>query len=183
MDGEASGEAEGGRRRDESESERLDRNLDQLLQEVRVALPGVQVLFAFLLTVPFSQGFPTLTNFQRDAYFAVLALTAIATALLIAPTAYHRLLFRAGRKPQVVAYSNRVVILGLGVLALAMVTAVALIAHIVFGVAAAIVSGALALMVFGVLWWALPMAARRGHPSEMASAPPSTAEPSTKNVA
>jgi hypothetical protein len=169
-------DGEGGRRRDESESERLDRNLNELLQEVRVALPGVQVLFAFLLTVPFSQGFPTLTDFERDVYFAVLALTAISTALLIAPTAYHRLLFRAGRKREVVAYSNRVVILGLGVLAAAMILAVALIAHIVFDEAVAIVSGGLALILFGLLWWALPMAARRGHPSEMVSAPPSTVE-------
>jgi hypothetical protein len=172
MDGESSGEAAGGGRRSESESERLDRNLNELLQEERVALPGVQVLFAFLLTVPFSQGFSTLTDFQRDVYFAVLALTAISTALLIAPTAYHRLLFREGLKPEIVAYANRVVIIGLAALALAMVTAVALIAHIVFGEAVAIVCGALALILFGLLWWALPLAARHGHPTEVARAPP-----------
>ena len=163
MDGEAGKDAP---ERDEPESERLDRNLNELLQEVRVALPGVQVLFAFLLTVPFSQGFPTLTDFQRDVYFAVLALTAISTALLISPTAYHRLLFREGMKREVVAYSNRVVILGLGVLGLAMITAVTLIAHIVFGVAAAIVSGVLAVILFGALWCVLPLAARRGPRSE-----------------
>jgi hypothetical protein len=182
MGGEASGGAEGDRRRDESEAERLDRNLDQLLQEERVALPGVQVLFAFLLTVPFSQGFPSLTDFQRDAYFIVLALTAIATVLLIAPTAYHRILFREGRKPQIVGFANRVVIIGLGVLGLAMVTAVALIAHVVFGEAMAIVAGVLALTLVAVLWYALPLAARHGHPSEIASAPPSRAEPKTRKL-
>jgi Family of unknown function (DUF6328) len=147
-------------RRDESEWERLDRNLNELLQELRVALPGVQVLFAFLLTVPFSQGFPGLSDFQRDAYFVVLALTAISTVLLIAPTAYHRMLFREGKKREIVAYSNRVVILGLAVLALAMTTAVALIAHIVFGQTAAIITGALALALFALLWYVLPLAAR-----------------------
>jgi Family of unknown function (DUF6328) len=151
----------GDARHDESEWERLDRNLNELLQELRVALPGVQVLFAFLLTVPFSQGFPGLSDFQRDAYFVVLALTAISTVLLISPTAYHRMLFREGRKREVVAYANRVVILGLAVLALAMTTAVALIAHIVFGQTAAIITGLLALLLFGLLWYGLPLAAKR----------------------
>jgi hypothetical protein len=149
---------------DETEWERLDRNLNQLLGELRVALPGVQVLFAFLLTVPFSQGFLDLSDFQRDAYFVVLALTAISTILLIAPTAYHRVVFREGLKREIVAYSNRVVILGLGVLALAMTTAVALIAHIVFGEAAAIATGLVALALFVLLWYALPLVARRSGP-------------------
>jgi Family of unknown function (DUF6328) len=156
-----SGEREDQRGRDETEEERLDRNLNELLQELRVALPGVQVLFAFLLTVPFSQGFPGLSDFERDAYFVVLALTAISTVLLIAPTAYHRILFRAGKKREIVAYSNRVVILGLAVLALAMTSAVALIAHIVFDQLAAIITGTLALAMFALLWYVLPLAARR----------------------
>jgi Family of unknown function (DUF6328) len=149
---------------DETEWERLDRNLNQLLGELRVALPGVQVLFAFLLTVPFSQGFLDLSDFQRDAYFVVLALTAISSILLIAPTAYHRVVFREGLKREIVAYSNRVVILGLGVLALAMTTAVALIAHIVFGEAAAIATGLVALALFVLLWYALPLVAKRSGP-------------------
>jgi hypothetical protein len=152
--------ADGGQDR-ESERERLDRNLDQLLQELRVALPGVQVLFAFLLTVPFSNGFPTLSEFERDAYFVVLALTAISTALLIAPSAYHRILFREGRKREIVIYSNRVVLLGLGVLALAMSGAVMLIAHIVFGATAAVVSCLLALALFGLAWYLVPLLIRR----------------------
>ena len=152
---------EGAPGRDETEVEQLDRNLSELLQELRVALPGVQVLFAFLLTVPFSQGFPGLSDFQRRAYFVVLALTAVSTVLLIAPTAYHRVLFREGKRREIVTYSNRVVILGLGVLALAMTTAVALIAHIVFDEAAAIITGILALTLFALLWYVLPLAVRR----------------------
>lgn len=162
-DAQPGAEREGGARRrsDESEQERLDRNLDQLLQELRVALPGVQVLFAFLLTVPFSNGFPTLSDFERDAYFVVLVLTAISAALLIAPSSYHRVLFRAGRKRQIVMYSNRVVILGLGVLALAMSTAVMLIAHIVFGSAASIASFVIALALFGLVWYVVPLLIKR----------------------
>lgn len=142
---------------DENEAERLDRNLDQLLQELRVALPGVQVLFAFLLTVPFSQGFTTLSGFERDGYFAVLLATALATALLIAPTAIHRILFREGMKREIVMRSNALSLIGLGVLALAMSGAVALIAHIVFGQGAAIVTGIGAGLVFAGLWYALPL--------------------------
>jgi cation transport ATPase len=147
----------------ESERERLDRNLDQLLQELRVALPGVQVLFAFLLTVPFSNGFPTLSDFERDAYFVVLVLTAISAALLIAPSAYHRLLFRAGRKREIVMYSNRVVLAGLTVLALAMSAAVMLIAHIVFGEAAAIASLIASLALFGLAWYVVPLLIKRSQ--------------------
>jgi Kef-type K+ transport system membrane component KefB len=146
---------------DESERERLDRNLDQLLQELRVALPGVQVLFAFLLTVPFSNGFPTLSDFERDAYFVVLALTAISTALLIAPSAYHRMLFREGRKREIVMFSNRVVIIGLSVLALAMSGAMTLIAHVVFGGTAATVACAISLTLFGLSWYLVPLLIRR----------------------
>jgi hypothetical protein len=182
MDGEAADDRYGARGRDESEWERLDRNLNELLQELRVALPGVQVLFAFLLTVPFAQRFVDLSDFQRDAYFVVLVLTAISTVLLIAPTAYHRVLFRAGRKREIVAYANRVVILGLATLGLAMVTAVALIAHIVFGEIAAIVSGGLALALVGVMWWLIPFAARRGQARASASGPPRSPTPKTEKV-
>jgi Kef-type K+ transport system membrane component KefB len=146
---------------EESEKERLDRNLNELLQELRVALPGVQVLFAFLLTVPFSSGFPDLSQFQRDAYFVVLGLTAISTALLISPTAYHRLLFREGRKREIVMYSHRMVIVGLGILALAMSTAVMLIAHIVFGQTAAIIAAIMAVLLFGLVWYVVPLAIKR----------------------
>ena len=85
--------------REESEAERLDRNLSELLQELRVALPGVQVLFAFLLAVPFQQNFTEITPFQEKAYFATLLFTAISAALLISPTSYHRITFRSSGRP------------------------------------------------------------------------------------
>jgi len=86
--------------REESEDERLDRNLGELLQELRVALPGVQVLFAFLLAVPFQQNFTKITPFQEKVYFATLLCTAISAALLISPTAYHRLTFHLQQKKE-----------------------------------------------------------------------------------
>src|SRR3989440_8749021 len=112
--------------RDETPAERLDRNLNEALQELRVALPGVQVLFAFLLTVPFSQGLTRMTAFEKDLYVVVLLSTALATYLLIAPTAYHRFLFRQGRKAEIVAFANRAILIGLGFLAFAMVGAILL---------------------------------------------------------
>lgn len=142
---------------DESEKERLDRELIELLNELRVALPGVQVLFAFLLAVPFQQSFADVTSFQRDAYFAALALALIATALLIAPTAVHRLNFRAGDKEAIVLISNRLVIVGTGVLALAMTSVMTLISDVLFGMAATIVVSVLSALVFLLLWVALPL--------------------------
>ena len=145
---------------EESERERLDRNLEQLLQELRVALPGVQVLFAFLLTVPFTQAFPTLSDFERDCYFFVLLTTALATALLIAPTAIHRMLFRQGMKREIVMRSNVLALLGLAVLAVAMTGAVALVAHIIFGQGTAVVTAIGAGLLFVALWYVLPLGDR-----------------------
>src|SRR5689334_102587 len=107
--------------REETEEERLDRNLGELLQELRVALPGVQVLFAFLLAVPFQQGFEKITSFQKNVYFATLMLTALAAVMLISPTAYHRLTFRYQQKRKLVFYANRFSIIGLTLMALAMI--------------------------------------------------------------
>jgi hypothetical protein len=146
--------------RDESEGERLDRNLGELLQELRVALPGVQVLFAFLLAVPFQQGFTKITSFQRDVYFATLLLTAISAVLLISPSAYHRLTFRYQQKRQLVFYSNRFAIVGLGFLALAMTGAIMLITDVLFGTTATVVTSAAAVAVFAFFWFALPLKRR-----------------------
>ena len=145
---------------DESEKERLDRELIELLNELRVALPGVQVLFAFLLAVPFQQRFGEVTVFQRDVYFAALSLALVATAFLIAPTAVHRLNFRAHDKEAIVLVSNRLVIVGTGVLALAMIAVMALIADVLFGLAVAILVSTLAALVFLLLWVALPFSRR-----------------------
>jgi hypothetical protein len=144
----------------ESKSERIDRELVELLQELRVALPGVQVLFAFLLTVPFAQGFTSTTSFQRDLFFAVLSLTALSAALLIAPSAWHRLHFRQKDKEHLILTSNRLAIAGLGFLALAMIGAVMLIADVVFDSTMTVISGIVASIVFGALWVAVPLARR-----------------------
>jgi hypothetical protein len=143
---------------DEGQSERIDRELIELLNELRVALPGVQVLFAFLLTVPFSQGFAQTTEFQRELLFGVLASTAISAGLLIAPSAWHRLRFRQKDKELILLVSNRMTIAGLGFLAIAMVGAVMLIANYVFSETLTVVSGLVAVLVFGGLWYALPLA-------------------------
>ena len=110
--------SDSGRR--ETEDERADRNLSDLLQELRVALPGVQVLFAFLLTVPFSQRFSELSKFQQWLYFGVMITVALATVMLVAPTAGHRILFRRQQKEFIVTLSNTLALAGLLLLAIAM---------------------------------------------------------------
>jgi Family of unknown function (DUF6328) len=146
--------------RDETAEERADRNLSELLQELRVALPGVQILFAFLLTVPFSQGFTRLDRFQRDLFFAVLLSTAVSTALLIAPTAHHRLLFRLRDKENLVQVSNRLAIAGLLVLLVSLTGAVLLVADIMFqSPAPAFFTAAIALVLI-VAWIVMPVVRR-----------------------
>jgi cation transport ATPase len=145
---------------EESRQERVNRELIELLNELRVALPGVQVLFAFLLTVPFSNGYNRITGFQKDVYFAILVATAISTACFIVPTAYHRLNFRKREKEQILISSNKFAIAGIMALALSMVGVLVLIADIVYSDAAAVVAGVLALVVFGGLWAVLPLVRR-----------------------
>jgi Family of unknown function (DUF6328) len=146
--------------RNETEEERLDRNLGELLQELRVALPGVQVLFAFLLAVPFQKGFEEVTEFQKQVYFATLMLTAISATMLISPSAYHRITFRYQQKRRLVYYANRFAIVGLLFLALAMTGAILLITDVLFSTAAAVIVSVLALCVFGFFWFALPLRRR-----------------------
>jgi hypothetical protein len=146
--------------RDESPEERADRNLSELLQELRIALPGVQILFAFLLTVPFSQGFTRLDDYQRNLYFGVLLSTAVATALLIAPTANHRLLFRLRDKENLVRVSNRLAIAGLLVLMVSLVAAIALVADILYkSPAPGLFTGGIA-GVFILAWVVMPLIRR-----------------------
>lgn len=146
--------------REESEGERLDRNLGELLQELRVALPGVQVLFAFLLAVPFQSGFKEITAFQEKVFFATLLCTAISAALLISPTAYHRMTFRRQQKKHLLSAANRLAIAGMGFLALAMTGAIMLITDVLYGMTATIVFSAAALTMFAVLWGLLPLRRR-----------------------
>ncbi len=143
--------------RNESEEERVDRNLQELLQELRVALPGVQVLFAFLLIVPFNQRFPDITSFQQTIYFITLLLATGATAFLIAPTVHHRVLFREQAKEQIVMTANRFAIVGMALLAAAMTGAILLITDIIYAsTTVTIVSAAVALLFF-VLWYVVPL--------------------------
>ena len=163
--------------RDETEAERLDRNLSELLQELRVALPGVQVLFAFLLAVPFQQNFSKITGFQEKVYFATLLLTAISAVLLISPSAYHRMTFRMQQKDDLVFLANKLAIAGLAFLALAMTGAIMLITDVLFGTAATVVTSVLALATFAVFWAALPLQ-RRGRLRSKGLLPPDRPEES-----
>ena len=143
--------------RQESEKERLDRNLQELLGELRVALPGVQVLFAFLLVVPFNQRFAEITSFQQTTYFVTLLLATAASACLIAPTAHHRIEFRAQDKKRIVFHATRLAIAGLALLAAAMTGAVMLITDFLYrSTTVAIVAASVALL-FALLWFAWPV--------------------------
>jgi len=146
--------------RDENDWERLDRNLNELLQELRIALPGVQVLFAFLLAVPFQQRFDEVTDFQRSVYFATLVLTAASTFLLIAPTAFHRLTFRLQQKDRLVKLANQLTIVGLACLALAVIGAVTLITDFLYGSTPTVVAAIGFLSLAFLLWVFIPIRVR-----------------------
>jgi O-antigen/teichoic acid export membrane protein len=148
----------------ESENQRLNRNLDQLLQELRVVLPGVQVLFAFLLAVPFSSRFGDVDDFERDIYFVALLLSAVAVALLMAPSMQHRILFRQEQKRYLVRVGSMLTIAGMTALALAIVLSLVLVAHFLFGSGAAWAAGGLSFGAFALLWYALPIHRRVRHP-------------------
>jgi hypothetical protein len=151
---------------DETPRERINRELIELLNEVRVALPGVQVLFAFLLAVPFQQRFKEATSFQRDTYFATLSCAFVATALMIAPSALHRLNFRRHDKQRIVEMSNRLVIAGIAVLGVALVGVMMLVADVLFGSPAAVIAPAIGALILIVLWAALPLIMHRTTDSE-----------------
>jgi Family of unknown function (DUF6328) len=153
--------------RTEDEQDRLNRQMQELLNEMRVAMPGVQVLFGFLLAVPFQQGFDTITSSQRLTYFGTLLAAAAATAFLIAPTAYHRINFGQHEKPRIIAVGNRQFIVGLVALALAMNGAVALVTDLIFKGDTLIVTVAVIGSLFVWLWFGLGLLRRlRGSPRE-----------------
>ncbi len=142
---------------EESKDERVNRELLELLNELRIALPGVQVLFAFLLTIPFARGFPTTTRPERHLYFGALTSAMIATVLLMAPGAYHRILFRHHDKELLIRHANRLAIAGMVALAIALSLSLFLVTEYVFSdTIAAVTTGILAALIF-VLWYALPM--------------------------
>ena len=142
--------------RDETEHERIDRNLQEFLGELRVALPGVQVLFAFLLVVPFNARFPDITDFQKTVYFVTLLFTAAAAVCLIAPTAQHRVEFRHQHKEQILLMANRLAIVGLGFLAIAMTGAILLITDLLYGGTTTVIVTVVVGLGFALLWYLVP---------------------------
>jgi hypothetical protein len=147
----------------ESEQERLDRQLDQLLNELRVAMPGVQVLFAFLLAVPFQQRFGQVTDFQKNVYFVTLLAATAASALFIAPTAFHRLMFKARDKPHLIALSSKFAVAGLACLAIAMNGAVLLVSDVLFDSTTVTVTVAVTASLYIGLWFVLGLVRRLGR--------------------
>jgi Family of unknown function (DUF6328) len=147
--------------RQESAPQRDDRNLAELIQELRVAGLGVQILFGFLLSLPFTTRFSQLTGAQRALYLACLILSAAATVLLIGPVAYHRLVFRRGLKERLVKFANVLAIVGLAAVAAAVLSAVLLLTWYVAGALTGGVITALIGVMIVALWLAVPLASRR----------------------
>lgn len=143
-------------RPEQSNQARLARNLNELLQELRVAQTGVQILFAFLLSVVFTGRYAVASDFERWLHLATVLLATMAAALLIAPAAWHRVWFRRGRREDIIRRANRCALIGLALLAAAMTGAVALIAEVAFGVWPGLVLGALVGAVFASLWFIWP---------------------------
>jgi hypothetical protein len=144
--------------RNETEAERLDRNLMELLQELRVASIGVQFLFAFLLVVPFQQGWADVTEFEKRVYYVDLILTALAGICMMGPVARHRIRFRDQDKEWIVKSSHKYAIAGLVFLALAIAGTIMLISHVVFGTALTAVATAATLLAIGWIWFGAPLA-------------------------
>jgi hypothetical protein len=163
--GEAAGDG-----RPETAHERSDRNLSELTGELRVVVTGVQVLFAFLLVVPFDSRFGRLDSFERGTYFATLLLATAAAVCTIAPSAQHRILFRRDEKAYLVRSATRLALAGLVCLALAMCGALGLVATLLFGAPTAAVTAGASALAFGLLWFALPI--RRARVRDQSVAEP-----------
>lgn len=147
--------------RGQTPEEVLDRNLAELLQEMRVAITGVQILFAFLLTLPFSARFDELGAFGTTVYAVTLLSTASATLVLIAPVSFHRTLFRQRRKEQLVAFADGALLVGLALLLLGIAAAVLLVLDVVLGRRPALVACGFVVVLGVVAWYVLPLRQRR----------------------
>lgn len=147
-------------KRDESQPQRLDRNTVELLNELRIAGTGIQVMFAFLLILPFNRGWTKVDDFERTVYFVTLLVVALAAFLLLAPPIHHRLLFRHGEKPWLVRVGNYMAIAGMSCLGLGFVGILILISDYVVGGAAPAIVGLLAAAVIAGLWFVLPLLRR-----------------------
>jgi hypothetical protein len=150
-----------GEARRETDHDRVDRELIELLNELRVALPGVQVLFAFLLVLPFQQRFGAIDQTDRIVYFAALLASAAAAAMLIAPSVYHRLNFRRHNKERILFDGNALLIAGSAFTAIGIVCSIYLIADVVFGGSVAVLATVTGLVVYLALWAVLPLIRRR----------------------
>jgi hypothetical protein len=152
---------------EESEPQRLTRNLNELLQELRVTQTGVQILTGFLLTLPFTNRFKDLDAVQRYSYLGVLSGSVIATGLIIAPVAFHRMLFRHGQRPWLVEAANKAARAGLVALAFTTSGMVWLVFDLVVDRTFAAMAGGLSLLFFGTLWIYVPLrrAPRSEHPT------------------
>jgi membrane-bound acyltransferase YfiQ involved in biofilm formation len=146
--------------RSEDEQERLNRQMMELLNELRVAMPGVQVLFGFLLTVPFQQRFQRVNDFQETVYFATLIASAVATAFLIAPSAYHRLMLEQHDKPNIIHIGSAQMVVGLCALAVAMNGAVLLVTDVLFETGTVVVTLVLLAGLYVSLWFLFPLVRR-----------------------
>ncbi|MFJ8582448.1 DUF6328 family protein [Micromonospora sp. NPDC093277] len=152
----------------ETELQRWQRNFAELLQELRVAQTGVQILFAFLLTLPFSNGFARTSAFQRDAYLVALLAAAAAAAMIISPVAFHRALFRQRRKPELVRFAHLMATGGLAFMLISMVSAVLLITDFVLGQPIAVLLSVLTAAWFLTFWVILPFARRNWSDGDIA---------------
>ncbi len=141
----------------ESDDERRNRQLVELLNELRVALPGVQMLFGFLLAVPFSARFTTISNGQRHLYYVTFLATAMASVCLIAPTSFHRIVWERHLKRKLIHISSTLALIGTGFLALAIACAVGLVTDLLFAAAWAAVAAAVAALILVWVWYALPL--------------------------
>jgi hypothetical protein len=148
--------------RAETLAEQLDRNTIELLNELRVAASGIQVMFAFLLIVPFNAGWHQVDGFERTVYFVTLLIVATSAFLLMAPPVHHRILFGRGEKRFLVRIANHCAIAGMSLLALGFVGILVLLSDVVVGGAAPVIVGALAAAFVGGLWFVLPIV-RRGR--------------------
>jgi Family of unknown function (DUF6328) len=149
--------------RDETELERVDRNLQEFLGELRVALPGVQVLFAFLLVVPFNSRFEELSSFETTVYFVTLLCAAGASVCLISPVVHHRIEFRRQQKERILMLSNRLAIVGMGFLALAMTGAILLVTSLLYGTLTTVIAAAVVAAAFALVWFGIPLRRRAGR--------------------
>src|ERR1700751_4760536 len=147
--------------RDETQLERDDRNLAELLQEVRVVQTGVQILFGFLLTVAFQPKFQRLSSFQKADYFGTLAAAATTLIMLTAPTSWHRILFRQGDKEHLVDITNRFTMIGLAAMGLTVIGVVMLLSDVVFAPAVTVILTSATATACATTWYVLPLARRR----------------------